>query len=102
MQQQPKRRKLSELMNDLTDIVSDALDSANLAPHLPATVIETGGKAIADALGALNHLPSADEVASISAQALEAAGAAAGDAAEAAAKIAEGIVDGLGDIDLNL
>jgi hypothetical protein len=102
MQQEPKRRKLSDLMNDLTGIVSDALDSANLAPHLPVTAIEHGAKAIADALGALDRLPNADEVTKIVAGALEIAGEGAGAAAEAAADVAGAILEGIGDVDLNI
>jgi len=95
MEEHPKR-------NRLRDIVQDALDTALSVGDLPSGAVDASAKAIADGIGALKHVPSAEEVARIAAKALEGAGAAAGDAAEAAGKVAEGVLEGIGEIDLNL
>jgi predicted urease superfamily metal-dependent hydrolase len=94
--EQPPRR------NRLRDIVEDALDTALTATDLPSGTIDASAKAIADGIRALRHVPTAEEVASVTTKVLETAGAAAGDAAEAAGKVAEGVLEGIGDIELNL
>ena len=92
--EEPKR-------NRLRDIVHDALDAAFMT-DLPSGAVDASAQAIAEGIRALKHVPSADEVVSVTTKVLEGAGAAAGDAAEVAAKVAEGVLEGIGDIDLNL
>lgn len=93
--QQPKRRRLR-------DIVHEALDAAFTVTDLPSGTIDASARAIAEGIRALKHVPSAEEVASVTTKVLESTGAAAGEVAEAAGKVAEGVLEGLGDIDLNL
>jgi len=88
--------------NRLRDIIHDALDAALSAGDLPSGAVEASAQAIAEGIRALKHVPSAEEVVSVTTKVLEGAGAAAGDAAEVAAKVAEGVLEGIGDIDLNL
>jgi hypothetical protein len=69
---------------------------------LPSGAVDASAPAIAEGIRALKHVPSAEEVVSVTTKVLENTGVAAGDVTEAAGKVAESVLDGLGDIDLNL
>jgi hypothetical protein len=83
-------------------MIQETLDNSLLMNELSSVAIDASAKAIADGIRALEHVPSAEEVVSVTTKVLEGAGAAAGDAAEVAGRVAEGVLDGIGDIDLNL
>ena len=93
-EQPPKRRRLR-------DLVHDALDATSML-DLPSGTIDASAKAIAEGIRALKHVPTANDIVSVTTDVLEKTGAAAGDVAEAAGKVAEGVLEGIGDIDLNL